>query len=373
MTSAFDFDVALSFAGEDREVARVIGEIAQANGLRVFVDEFYVQELWGRNLVEELEDIYARRAHYCLILISEAYCRKPYTNAERRFALDRAIREREEYILPVVLDDSWPPGLPRSTSILDLRRYTPQEVGAILVRKLKPDTAEPVSPSPAALAPKVRQLPLGEAVLGPQDGSSPVRFAAVDLAPECHAWKQRQPWRFDAGIFEDPTFDITLVNRGDEPVLLTAVGVEFLAARTNMLIMGGGASSDVVHLHRIYRLELPDVWAALAAAEKASPPASGQLSAIRELAYCRLPDPVLMQGQAPYRYGLDLFDYPQLCPDYVELCFWIRTDAGEFRSPRASLHYLLPGSYGGVVRYARIKAGEGDREQNERLKPRPLD
>jgi hypothetical protein len=52
MADRYEFDVALSFAGPDREHARIIGRVAQANGLRAFVDEFHIWETWGRSLVD---------------------------------------------------------------------------------------------------------------------------------------------------------------------------------------------------------------------------------------------------------------------------------------------------------------------------------
>jgi hypothetical protein len=88
----------------------------------VFLDELFEAEIWGQNLVETLADVYENKARYCLIIVSENYRRRIYTNVERRAALDRAIRAKAEYILPVVLDGAWIQGLPKSTAYLDLRR-----------------------------------------------------------------------------------------------------------------------------------------------------------------------------------------------------------------------------------------------------------
>lgn len=58
------FDVAISFAGSDRDYARSIQEILTENGVNVFFDELYEAELWGKNLVEELGDIYESKARF---------------------------------------------------------------------------------------------------------------------------------------------------------------------------------------------------------------------------------------------------------------------------------------------------------------------
>ena len=46
-----EFDVLLSFAGRDRDYARAIHDIAAANGLRIFLDEEFQHEIWGKNRV----------------------------------------------------------------------------------------------------------------------------------------------------------------------------------------------------------------------------------------------------------------------------------------------------------------------------------
>ena len=49
----YEFDVAVSFAGEDREfVEEVVAQLKQA-GLRVFYDSDYVAEMWGEEEEEE--------------------------------------------------------------------------------------------------------------------------------------------------------------------------------------------------------------------------------------------------------------------------------------------------------------------------------
>lgn len=74
--------------------------------MKVFLDELYEAELWGTNLVEKLSDIYENQARFCLIIVSKEYCKRIYTNVERRAALDRAIRNKSEYILSVITDTS---------------------------------------------------------------------------------------------------------------------------------------------------------------------------------------------------------------------------------------------------------------------------
>jgi hypothetical protein len=50
-----EFDVLLSFADAERDFARAIHDLATANGLRIFLDEEFQHEIWGKNLVEYLD------------------------------------------------------------------------------------------------------------------------------------------------------------------------------------------------------------------------------------------------------------------------------------------------------------------------------
>ncbi len=48
--TATDYDIAISFAGEDREVAASIAEKLKSQGIKVFYDSYEKATLWGKNL-----------------------------------------------------------------------------------------------------------------------------------------------------------------------------------------------------------------------------------------------------------------------------------------------------------------------------------
>lgn len=132
----YPFDVAISFAGEDRLVAIQLVELLQGRGVKVFYDLNEQANMWGKNLVEHLPDVYENKARYCLMLISKHYPDKPWTRLERRSAQARAIRQPEEYILPVRLDNTEIPGLLSTIAYLDLRRNSVKEIADQVVIKL---------------------------------------------------------------------------------------------------------------------------------------------------------------------------------------------------------------------------------------------
>jgi hypothetical protein len=176
---ANDFDIALSFAGTERDYARAIAAITEKNGLKVFLDEIYEAELWGENLVETLSDIYTNKAKFCLIIISQEYRNRVFTKVERRAALDRAIQEKAAYILPVVVDDSWIEGLPRATAYLDLRRKSVISICEVLIKKIKGKVPQKLS-LPKGI--QLTRLPIGNL------GANDVKKYLLDLcAQSSHA------------------------------------------------------------------------------------------------------------------------------------------------------------------------------------------
>ena len=104
------YDVALSFAGEDRAIVRELATKLKSAGYLVFFDEFQEAELWGEDLSVKLKQVYKEQARFCVMFISEHYARKPWTNHERQAALSRAFNERRAYILPIRIDDTELPG-----------------------------------------------------------------------------------------------------------------------------------------------------------------------------------------------------------------------------------------------------------------------
>lgn len=132
----FEHDIALSFAGEDREVARDVGEKLRHAGVRVFYDEFYQTELWGRNLSGEFRRRYGPSSQFVLPLISRHYAIKDWTDFEFTIAQEEARRRKHEFILPVRLDDTVLVGLRSDVAYLDFRREGVDGVVSTVLKKL---------------------------------------------------------------------------------------------------------------------------------------------------------------------------------------------------------------------------------------------
>ena len=135
-TDTFEYDVAISFAGEQRSEAEAIARCLQKSGARVFYDGYEQADLWGKNLYEHLDDVYQNKARYCLLLISSAYAEKVWTNHERRSAQARALLQKTEYILPVRFDGTEIPGLPPTVGYLRFQDRGVAGICVLLLQKL---------------------------------------------------------------------------------------------------------------------------------------------------------------------------------------------------------------------------------------------
>lgn len=133
----YRYDAALSFAGSERPLASFLASLLEVNGVRVYYDDFEQWRHLGRNLVEELSDIYENQCRFCIMLISRQYLKGPFPILERRSALDRMmLAPKHGYILPIQVDGSWIKGLPRATCFVDLRQRSLVVAGEMLVRKI---------------------------------------------------------------------------------------------------------------------------------------------------------------------------------------------------------------------------------------------
>lgn len=134
----FEYDVALSFAGEQRDYVEAVAARLRDAGVRVFYDAYEKVELWGKDLYEHLDYVYQRAARFCVIFASDDYSRKMWTTHERKSAQARAIEANAEYILPARFDDTEIPGVRETVGHLSLADLSPEDLAALIVEKLGP-------------------------------------------------------------------------------------------------------------------------------------------------------------------------------------------------------------------------------------------
>ena len=130
------YEIALSFAGEDRTYVEMVARFLQSHHVSLFFDDYNDVDLWGKDLYAHLIKVYSDAERYVVMFISRNYAEKVWTNHERRAAQSRALTERGEYILPVRFDDTAVEGLLPTVSYLDARRISPEVLASKILEKL---------------------------------------------------------------------------------------------------------------------------------------------------------------------------------------------------------------------------------------------
>lgn len=130
------YQVALSFAGEQRAYVRAVAEALAARHIAVFYDEFEAVNLWGKDGTEHFHQVFAQDAQYVVMFISAEYVAKSWTRHERRSALSRQIEDESEFVLPVRFDATPVPGIPSTLQYLEAARFTPAELAVLIAEKV---------------------------------------------------------------------------------------------------------------------------------------------------------------------------------------------------------------------------------------------
>lgn len=150
---AYQYDLAVSFAGEQREyVASFVDECKQ-RALTVFYDADMTIDYWGTNFIFAFRRLYGGRdPRYVVPFISAEYLAKPYPIDEFAAAVEQSFHRNDVYILPVVVGAVTVPPELLNPAIGYLRAddHTPAQLADAMLTKL--GRARPAPAAPAVTA-----------------------------------------------------------------------------------------------------------------------------------------------------------------------------------------------------------------------------
>ena len=132
----YEYDIGLSFAGEQREYVERVAEELDYRGILVYYDAYDQANLWGRDLGEYFKEVFQNRCRYCIVFASREYAAKMWPTFELENALKKATESHRDYILPVKFDDTIIPGIPYTQGYLDARAFTPIQISRLAAQKL---------------------------------------------------------------------------------------------------------------------------------------------------------------------------------------------------------------------------------------------
>lgn len=151
------YHVALSYASEQRDYVDQVAKFLKKCNVRCFYDADEESILWGKNLAEYLQRIF-QEASFSVIFISQEYVNKPFARMEFEYALDKAIKQKPEYILPARFDSAELPGLPDLVKYIDLEDKPPADLAEIIICKMT-EKGVYLGPSTPTEAPKIQKVP----------------------------------------------------------------------------------------------------------------------------------------------------------------------------------------------------------------------
>jgi TIR domain len=117
----YKFDVALSFAEEDRDIAVAIARELGHKGIQVYYYPDNIAETAGEDLPRILTEIYTKYAKYAVAILSDSYFKKKYAAIEFEAIKSRAAESLDTvYMIPLLAGD-----------IALLGQHEMEEVGAL--------------------------------------------------------------------------------------------------------------------------------------------------------------------------------------------------------------------------------------------------
>lgn len=133
----FPYEIVITYASENSEYVEAVAKELEFKGVRIFYAPFEKADLWGKSLEEQLDVIYRNLGRYCLMFISEHYAKKVWPNFERTVAMERAVQENDQYILPCRFDDTPLPGMAEDVVYQDLEGMPSGDLVELVMEKLR--------------------------------------------------------------------------------------------------------------------------------------------------------------------------------------------------------------------------------------------
>lgn len=106
----YQFDFALSFAGENRELARLIADQLDLFDCAVFYDEYFEANYLGKAWHKSFTQIFGEQARFVICLLDKHHVEKIWPTFERECFSPRV---SEAAVIPIYLDDTPVPGIPK--------------------------------------------------------------------------------------------------------------------------------------------------------------------------------------------------------------------------------------------------------------------
>ncbi|MHA7816424.1 MAG: TIR domain-containing protein [Pseudohaliea sp.] len=124
----YDWDFAISFAGENRVLAELIADLLEVLDCTVFYDRFYEANYLGKAWSDQFREIFGHRARYVVCLLDAHHEKKIWPTFEREIFSQRV---EDGAVIPVFLDETRFAGVPRDIVGVDFRGRDPHDTDLV--------------------------------------------------------------------------------------------------------------------------------------------------------------------------------------------------------------------------------------------------
>ncbi|MFJ8917623.1 TIR domain-containing protein [Amycolatopsis sp. NPDC102389] len=138
------YDIAVSFAGEQRDYVAEFVEACKSRGVSVFYDRDLTNDWWGKNFIREQRKVYGKSTRYFVPFISTEYLAKPIPQDEFSAAMMTAVSQGDGYVLPVLCGSVEVPAdlLHPHIHYLKADDHTPEQLAAAVVQRFGTGTPQ---------------------------------------------------------------------------------------------------------------------------------------------------------------------------------------------------------------------------------------
>jgi len=131
------FEVALSYASENRVYVEKVYKKLREKKVNVYFDKAHEIDAWGEHSDSYFGEIFSKAKH-CVAFISKYYLEKGFPLHELHNAIASEIQEKSIKVLPVKLDDvGLPSGLPKTKIWVNAQNTSPEQLAEMIIAKIK--------------------------------------------------------------------------------------------------------------------------------------------------------------------------------------------------------------------------------------------
>ena len=116
----YEFDFALSFAGENRQLAELIASQLQTFDCAVFYDEWFEANYLGKAWHKSFMRIFGEQSRFVVCILDKNHAEKIWPTFERECFTPRVA---EAAVIPIYVDDTPIAGIPKDIIGIPFRNY----------------------------------------------------------------------------------------------------------------------------------------------------------------------------------------------------------------------------------------------------------